>query len=186
MKMKNRTEKITIAGFGGQGVMMLGQIIALSAVKSNLNSLWFPSYGPETRGGTANCSVIVSSEEIYSPVFKEADVLMALNRPSIEKFIHHVNQEGIIIYNSSLIQNKLESNNKLYGVPINELSQELGNPRVGNMIILGAYLALINTFNDIIIKEALVEYLGKEKESYVDINLQAIARGKKYIMELDN
>lgn len=183
MKMKNKIEKITIAGFGGQGVMMLGQILALSAIKENLNSLWFPSYGPETRGGTANCAVIISPSEIYSPVFKNADVLIALNGPSLEKFINNVSEDGFIIYNSSLIDYPFETKVKSVKLPLNELAQNLGNIKVANMIVLGAYLALKKTFNDKIIEESLREYLGSDKAHFLNINLQAIELGKKYIME---
>ena len=97
------TKKITVAGFGGQGVMMIGQMIAHAANEEGLNTLWYPSYGPETRGGTANCTVTVSTSLINSPVFSKADTLIIMNKPSLEKFIDKVLDGGEIIYNSSLI-----------------------------------------------------------------------------------
>jgi len=179
-----KTERITIAGFGGQGIMTLGQIIAHTAAKMDLNSLWFPSYGPETRGGTANCAVIVSKMQINSPVFSKANTLIAFNKPSLEKFYQKVENEGRILYNSSLIDTTLcLKGPSVYGIPINSMANDLGNIRVANMIMLGAYLQLVPIFNDDIIKEVLQEYLGKKRQDLLDINLLAIKQGKEFIKE---
>src|SRR5690606_901689 len=105
MKMPKQ-ERITIAGFGGQGVMLIGQILAYAGNEIGKNTLWFPSYGPETRGGTANCAVTISDEAINSPVFSKANTLIAMNLPSLDKFYLKVLDNGNIIFNSSLIKDK--------------------------------------------------------------------------------
>jgi len=136
-------KNVKVAGFGGQGVMMFGQVLAYSATKDNINGLWFPSYGPETRGGTANCSVIVSEETINSPVFKNANHLVAFNLPSLEKFRDKVTDDGLILYNSSLIDEDVSETGRLcVGVPINDIAIKLDNPKVANMVMMGAYLEL--------------------------------------------
>jgi len=180
----NDAYNIRVAGFGGQGVMMFGQILAYSATHDELNGLWFPSYGPETRGGTANCSVIVSKKQINSPVFKNADHLIIFNLPSLAKFQDKVAKSGLILYNSSLIKEEVKSPNALVvGVPINDIATELGSMQVANMVMMGAYLKLTKMFSDETIKGILVKFLGERKAHMLDINLAAIAEGKKFIDE---
>lgn len=179
----NKIERITIAGFGGQGVMMIGQILAHTAIKEHLNSTWFPSYGPETRGGTANCAVIISKEEIYSPVFKLANTVIVLNSPSLDKFQSRIEEDGVLLYNSSLIDPEQVTFHNAYGIPINDLASELGNPRVANMIMLGAYLELKRIYNLENVLQTLQEYLGQNKANLLEINIQAIEVGRKFIME---
>ena len=176
---------VKVAGFGGQGVMMFGQILAYSATYDDINGLWFPSYGPETRGGTANCSVIVSDKQINSPTFKNADHLVAFNAPSLEKFKDNVVEEGLILYNSSLINEKIKDGKKTcVGVPINELASELGNERVANIIMLGAYIQLTNLFTDETINAIINKSFSGKKAHLVDINVKAFQRGKDFIKDL--
>ncbi|MDT8336517.1 MAG: 2-oxoacid:acceptor oxidoreductase family protein [Candidatus Izemoplasmatales bacterium] len=178
-------KNIKVAGFGGQGVMMFGQILAYSATKDNINGLWFPSYGPETRGGTANCSVIVSDKQINSPVFKNADHLVAFNFPSLVKFEEHMAENGLILYNSSLIDEQKSKDNVLViGVPINDIANELGNIKVANMVMMGAYLELTKLFSDKTIEVIIKKILGERKADLVEINKQAIIAGKEYIKKL--
>lgn len=180
----NDAKNIKVAGFGGQGVMMFGQILAYSATKDELFGLWFPSYGPETRGGTANCSVIVSSKQINSPIFKNADHLVAFNAPSLEKFRTHVADDGLILYNSSLITEKVEECNALcLGVPINDIAIELGNIKVSNMVMLGAYLELTKLFGDKTIQAIIKKFLGERKAAMLDINYKAIEAGKEFVRD---
>jgi 2-oxoglutarate ferredoxin oxidoreductase subunit gamma len=177
--------KITVAGFGGQGVMMIGQMLAYAGNSQDLNTLWYPSYGPETRGGTANCAVIISPTYINSPIFSKANTLIALNKPSLQKFCLKVINDGIILYNSSLITdvNKVEGV-KYYGVPANDMAMTLGNPKVINMVIMGAYLELTNVFSQAVIEETLIKLLGPDKSNLIDINIQAINAGRAYIKNL--
>jgi len=178
-------KNIKVAGFGGQGVMMFGQILAYSATKDEINGLWFPSYGPETRGGTANCSVIVSDKQINSPVFKNADHLVAFNLPSLEKFKDHMAENGLILYNSSLIDEAEAKDGCLtVGVPINDIANDLGNIKVANMVMMGAYLELTHLFSDKTIEAILKKILGERKADLVEINKTAIEKGKQYIRDL--
>jgi 2-oxoglutarate ferredoxin oxidoreductase subunit gamma len=182
-KMKN--EKVMIAGFGGQGVMMIGQMLAYAANEENLATLWFPSYGPETRGGTANCTVIISDQNINSPFFSKADTLIVLNKPSLDRFITKTKAGGILIYNSSLISEKVSPEGvKVYGVPMNDIALRLGNPKVANMVIMGAYMELTGLFQTGAIEKVLKKILGHNKEHLVGINLEAIEAGHKFIQEL--
>jgi len=173
---------IKVAGFGGQGVMMFGQILAYSATKDEINGLWFPSYGPETRGGTANCSVIVSAKQINSPVFKNADHLVIFNLPSLDKFRNNVSDKGLILYNSSLIDRQVEEQGRLcVGVPINDIALELGNAKVANMVMMGAYLELTKLFSDATIHAIIKKVLGEKKADLLDINYKAIEAGKEFV-----
>ena len=175
-------KNIKVAGFGGQGVMMFGQILAYSATKDEINGLWFPSYGPETRGGTANCSVIVSDKQINSPVFKNADHLVAFNLPSLEKFKDHIVKDGLILYNSSLIDGEVKSDQAMViGVPINEIATSLGNDKVANMVMMGAYLELTHLFGDETIEAIIKKFLGERKANLLDVNKKAIEEGRAYI-----
>lgn len=175
---------IRIAGFGGQGVMMTGQLLAYAATSEELFGLWSPSYGPETRGGTANCAVIVSKKPIHSPVFQKADHLIAFNGPSLDKFASRVKSGGFILYNASLISTcEPEAGVKAYGIPINEMASELGNIQVANMIMLGAYLELSQLFEDVTIQKVLTYFLGERKAHLVDVNVRAIAAGRLFIQE---
>jgi 2-oxoglutarate ferredoxin oxidoreductase subunit gamma len=177
-----KTERITVAGFGGQGVMMIGQMLAYAGNEIEINSLWFPSYGPETRGGTANCAVILSEGPIYSPVFSKADTLIALNGPSLDKFKEKVQQEGIIIYNSSLIHEfENPAGATVYAIPFNDLAHDLGNSKVANMIALGAYLEITKQFEDDIMHQLLSKFLTGSKSELIEINKQALQLGRNYI-----
>lgn len=130
-------EKIIIAGFGGQGVLSLGQFIAYAALYENKAATWLPSYGPEMRGGTANCSVVVDDTEVASPIIAVPDTLIAMNKPSLDKFKNKVRPGGLIIVNSSLISDKVERTDvtTIY-VPANELAHEAGNDKTANIVVL--------------------------------------------------
>ena len=176
---------IRVAGFGGQGVMMFGQILAYGATIEDLNTLWFPSYGPETRGGTANCSVIISEDTIGSPVFQNADHLIAFNAPSFDKFHQNMNDKGLILYNASLMSEQPhEDRLSIIGVPVNDIANQLDNERVSNMVMLGAYLELTHIFNQHTIETALKKFLGNRKSHMLDINLDAIEQGRAFIRNL--
>ncbi|MGD9605298.1 MAG: 2-oxoacid:acceptor oxidoreductase family protein [Bacilli bacterium] len=183
----NKAKRITVAGFGGQGVMMIGQMLAYAGNEADLNSLWFPSYGPETRGGTANCSVTISPVLINSPVFSKADTLIIMNKPSLTKFWDKIEKGGDLIYNSSLIIDEVKRDDcRVFGIPAVDLALELGNIKVANMIVFGAYMYLNPDFSDEIIQKVLTKILGQGKQHLVDINVKAIQIGKDYISKLVN
>ncbi|MEG1924014.1 MAG: 2-oxoacid:acceptor oxidoreductase family protein, partial [Clostridia bacterium] len=125
-----KTFELIAAGFGGQGVLSLGQIVAYSAMFEGKNTTWLPSYGPEMRGGTANCSVVVSDEEVANPMISKPNILVAMNRPSVDKFIDSVAVGGYVFINSSLIDTKIERTDvKVYYIPTMELAAEGGNTK---------------------------------------------------------
>jgi 2-oxoglutarate ferredoxin oxidoreductase subunit gamma len=184
--LKMSSEQVTIAGFGGQGVMMIGQMLAYAATEDNLHTLWFPSYGPETRGGTANCSVTISEKEINSPIFSHANTLIALNNPSLLKFANKVKKNGVILYNSSLISDPIKVDDvRMIGIPVNDISMQLGNPRVANMVMMGAYLEITKLFQEETIIKILKKFMGKGKEHLIDINITALDAGRQYILKLE-
>jgi 2-oxoglutarate ferredoxin oxidoreductase subunit gamma len=173
---------IRISGFGGQGVMLTGQLLAYAANKQGLYSLWVPTYGPETRGGTANCSITISDKPIYSPVFRKSDDLIIFNEPSLAKFGDKIKPGGNIFYNSSLIKQDVNPEDiHAYGVPMSELAQSLDKPQVANMVMLGAYLKKTQIFKEEAIIESLKYLLGAKKVAMIPINQTALAIGFEYL-----
>ncbi|MGB9619019.1 MAG: 2-oxoacid:acceptor oxidoreductase family protein, partial [Armatimonadota bacterium] len=143
MTAMDRHQEVIIAGMGGQGVMVIGQLLAHAAVLENRNVVWFPAYGPETRGGTADCTVIMSNEEIGSPVSSSPDALIALNQLLLDKFAPSVKREGLILVNTSLARPPQDRPDcKIVEIPANEIAEELGSSKAANMVMLGAYVQL--------------------------------------------
>jgi 2-oxoglutarate ferredoxin oxidoreductase subunit gamma len=173
--------RIRIAGFGGQGVMLLGEMLAYSATLKGMNGIFVPTYGPETRGGTANCMVTISDGPIYSPVFKHCDDLIVLNEPSYTKFKDLVKEDGYLLYNQSLIKNVDSGRHECNGVPANDLAIALGEPKVMNIIMMGAYLEHLKLFDHETIILALKHFLGQKKEHLVTINQSALILGAKHL-----
>jgi 2-oxoglutarate ferredoxin oxidoreductase subunit gamma len=169
---------IRISGFGGQGVMLTGQLLAYAANKQGLHSVWVPTYGPETRGGTANCSIIISDKPIHSPVFQKSDDLIIFNEPSLSKFGDKVKTGGNIFYNSSMIKQNVENKDvHVYAVPMSELAQSLDKPQVANMVMLGAYLKKVDIFKEEAIIDSLKYFLGTKKLNMLPVNQTALAIG---------
>jgi len=170
--------ELSIAGFGGQGVMLIGQLISYAGMFEDKNVSWIPSYGPEMRGGTANCSVVISSDEIGSPIVTEPDTLIAMNGPSMDKFEAIVKPGGTIIYNSSLIDHApTRTDVRVIAVPANELAAELGNNKVANMIILGAFLGASGVVTVDSVVEALKKTLSAKRQDLIPLNKMAIEKG---------
>ena len=166
------------AGFGGQGVLLLGQLLAYAGMEEGKNVSWLPSYGPEMRGGTANCCVIVSDEEIGAPVVVEADCVVAMNRPSLEKYEANVAPGGKLFINSSLIHIKATRTDiDVYYIPANEIADELGNSRVANIVMLGAYLKCTGVVKPETLIRCLEATLGKKKAHLIPMNEEAMKRG---------
>ena len=166
------------AGFGGQGVLLIGQLIAYAGMYEGRNVSWLPSYGPEMRGGTANCSVVVSDDPIASPVLSMADCVIAMNTPSLEKFEANVNPGGKLCINSSIIEKKATRTDiDVYYVPCNEIADQLGNPKVLNMAMLGAFLEATNVVKVDSVLDALLYKLGEKKAKLIPLNRQAIEMG---------
>ncbi|MBQ7145596.1 MAG: 2-oxoacid:acceptor oxidoreductase family protein [Lachnospiraceae bacterium] len=175
-------ERNLFAGFGGQGVLLMGQLLAQAGMMEGKNTTWVPSYGPEMRGGTANCSVTLSDEEIDSPLVTVPTALVAMNRPSLEKFEKIVAPGGSIFVNSSIVDIKVQRTDvKAYYVPCNEIAAQLGNDKVSNMIMLGAYLGQSKCVEIETILEALLEKLGEKKAKLIPLNREALLKGAECV-----
>lgn len=170
-------EKILLAGFGGQGVLSLGQILAYAAMTEGKEVSWLPSYGPEMRGGTANCSVIISEKPIASPIVARPTLLVAMNGPSLVKFEDKVAPGGVIMVNSSLIERKVQRTDvKAYYIPANDLAIKCGTARAANIIMYGA----INSHCKILLPESVqkgLEYAFKKKPHLIPMNEVAYRTG---------
>ena len=172
------------AGFGGQGVLLIGQLLAYAGMYEGKNVSWLPSYGPEMRGGTANCSVVVSDDPVASPCINMANCVIAMNRPSLDKFEDAVQEGGMIFINSSIIDKKSErSDISAYYVPCNEIADSLNNPKVGNMAMLGAYLEATKAVDSKSVLDALLYKLGEKKAHLIPLNEQAIELGKQSVRD---
>ena len=172
------THELLSAGFGGQGVLLLGQLIAYAGLKEEKNVSWLPSYGPEMRGGTANCSVVVSTEEVGSPVVTSPDILVVMNRPSFEKYVDSVVPGGKMFVNSSLIDLKTDRTDRdVYYIPANQIADELGNLRVANMVMLGAVLEQTKIVSPETAIECLRASWGERRAHLIPINQEAMKKG---------
>lgn len=170
------------AGFGGQGIMVLGQLMAYTGMHEGRNVTWIPSYGPEMRGGTANCSVIVSEDIIGSPTVPEADAVVVMNQPSLAKFVSEVKPGGKLYYNSDLV--KYDNPRKditIYAIPANSIAKELGNERVANIVMFGALVSSTDFVKEEGALEMLDEKLGKKKPEFIPMNRKAFQKGKEYV-----
>ena len=173
-------EEIKIAGFGGQGVLSLGIVLAEMGMCHDFQVSWIPSYGPEMRGGTANCSVHLSNKKIGSPVVDHPTVLVAMNRPSIDKFEHKVRENGYIFYDSSLITNGPDRNDiNSIPIPATKIADELGTTKVANMVIVGAIIEKLGLMSQQIVMDSIGEVIKKQK--LANINKQAIQKGIEFI-----
>jgi len=173
------TEQIICSGFGGQGVMSLGQLLAYAGMLENKEVSWLPSYGPEMRGGTANCSVIVSESLIGSPVItNDATCAIVMNKPSLIKFEGNIIPGGKLLINSSLIEDKAtRSDVDAYYINANELATECGTDKAANMVMLGAYLELTGVVSVESIKQAFLKVFGERKAHLLPLNEMALEKG---------
>ncbi|MBN2800767.1 MAG: 2-oxoacid:acceptor oxidoreductase family protein [Deltaproteobacteria bacterium] len=175
---------VIIAGFGGQGVMLIGQLLSNAAMMQGSRTVWMPSYGPEMRGGTANCTIIVSDEEIGSPVVPHPHAVIAMNRPSLDKFEPLLQPGGLLIINASLIDRKAARDDvDVIYVDANRLAEaEIGSAKSANMIMLGAYIGRTGAATPEIVKSAIAKKMvGKEK--FLPANEAAIDLGMKIAAE---
>lgn len=175
-------EEVIMAGFGGQGVMSMGQLLAYAGMLENKEVSWLPSYGPEMRGGTANCSVIVSDDAVASPVVTDATAAIIMNRPSLGKFEGAVMPRGSIFINTSLVDERCSRDDvDAYYIPANEIADELGNSRIANMIMLGAYIKKTGIVSPESVLKSLKEVLGPSKAHLIPVNEEALKRGASFV-----
>ena len=172
------TTQILLSGFGGQGILFTGKFLAYKGLLADKNVSWLPSYGPEMRGGTASCSVIISDEEVGSPIISQPDVLIAMNLPSFEKFVPTVKAGGIVIADSSLIETQSDRTDiDVHYIPATSLASEMGKQSLANMVILGKLLSVMNDFDEENIKTVLSKVIPPKKAEMLDINIQAMKLG---------
>jgi 2-oxoglutarate ferredoxin oxidoreductase subunit gamma len=168
---------VIIAGFGGQGVMLMGKMLAYAAMRQGKEVSWLPSYGPEMRGGTANCTVVISDKPVGSPVVAHPSAVLAMNLPSLEKFEAQMKPGGVLLVNTSLITRRPERHDILVvDVPANEIAARLDNPRGANMVALGAYLGATHALELAVVSE-IVRDTFAARPATIEPNLKALAEG---------
>ena len=166
------------AGFGGQGMLLIGKFVAMACMLEGKHVSWLPSYGPEMRGGTANCSVTVSDEEVASPMVEMADAVIAMNLPSLDKFESHVKPGGVLVVNRSLIDRKVMRDDiTVVYCDANHIAESVGNPKGANVAILGALMAKDEVCDTDKMVEAIRIELGERKARFLEGNKKALAAG---------
>lgn len=178
------THEILFAGFGGQGILSMGMTIAYAGVIEGKEVSWMPSYGPEMRGGTANCIVIVSDKRISSPIVSKFDALIAMNQPSLDKFEKAVKPGGIIMYDSgNIIVPPTRTDVTIVPVPVEEEALKLNNLKVRNMIMVGGFLHVCPVVSIASVMKALAKVLPERYHHMLKINQEALERGEKLVIE---
>lgn len=176
-------EEVIIAGFGGQGIMLAGRLLAQTAMKAGKEVTYMPSYGAEVRGGTANCMVIIADEPIACPVVGRPDSLIVMNKASMNKFAPRLKKSGLMIMNSSLIdaEPQLDDTTEVIALPADELAVELGNPKSANMVALGAYLQRRGLLTADAAAQALPAVLAERYHKTLPVNTEALRRGAQFV-----
>lgn len=170
--------EIIFSGFGGQGALFAGQLLAYAALDSGLHVTWIPSYGPEMRGGTAHCTVVISDAPIGSPLVRQPSAAVVLNLPSFEKYEPLVKPGGVLVYNSSLINRAPGRTDIRYlPIPANDIAEELGNVRQANVVLLGGYLAATGVLPLEAVERALEHHLPERQRRFLASNKEALRRG---------
>jgi 2-oxoglutarate ferredoxin oxidoreductase subunit gamma len=178
-------EEVIISGFGGQGALFAGQLLAYTAMDEGWHVTWIPSYGPEMRGGTAHCIVIISSEEIGSPVISRPSTCIVMNPPSMEKYEPLIVSGGLLVANSTLVRgHSSRTDIQTVFVPANDLAAEIGNVKMANVVLLGAMLSKREFLPLDGIKRALDRHIPKGREHIIEPNKRALDRGLEFASTL--
>jgi 2-oxoglutarate ferredoxin oxidoreductase subunit gamma len=182
MTGKDFCEQIVIAGFGGQGIMLAGKLLAQTAMRAGKEVTYMPSYGAEVRGGTANCMVVIADRQIACPVVSKPDSLIVMNKASLTKFGPRLIDGGLLVMNSSLIDSEPELNGsvEIIAVPADEIAVELGSQRSANMVAMGAYLQKRGYLSPQDAAEALPETIAKRYHKMLPVNTEALRRGGEF------
>ena len=177
--------ELILSGTGGQGILVMGQLLAQAALKDGLNVVLMPSYGPETRGGTSDCSIIVSADPIGSPVICNPDILVAMHQIALDKYLGSLRREGLLVVNSSLAKPPASyGGSRIVSVPASEAAFELGDGRVANMVAVGALIAASPHLNADMVKQALSEIIPERHKKLLPLNMSALERGMDYAAAL--
>ena len=179
-----RQEEVIISGFGGQGALFAGQLLAYAAMDAGKHVTWIPSYGPEMRGGTAHCTVIISDDEIGSPLVRHPSAAIVLNIPSMDKYEPLVKPGGVLVVNSSLVPRRSEREEiRVVYVPANTIAEELGSARMANVVCLGALVEVLGIVTVEQVEAALDAHLPARKRDLLELNKQALRRGAEIARE---
>lgn len=171
--------EMIIAGFGGQGVMSIGQVLAYAGMHAGKNVSWLPSYGPEQRGGTAHASVVISDEEVDSPVVSTPSYAVILNEPSLEKFLPKIKAEGVLLINDDLITSEVwRSDLSVIKIPALTIAKEIGEERAAGIVLLGALVKIMGDIGRPELIQALSDVFGEEKQHLLEKNLHALDAGE--------
>lgn len=170
--------EIIISGFGGQGALFAGQLLAYCALDNNKHVTWFPSYGPEMRGGTAHCTVIISEVEIGSPLVKNPTAAIVMNLPSLDKYEPLIKPGGLLVINSSLVDRSPDRTDMdVLEIPANEIAEEIGNRRLVNLVLIGALLQRLPIFTVETVRASLDKHIPDRHRDMLQLNLTALKRG---------
>lgn len=173
--------EIVVAGFGGQGVLFIGQLLAYAGMDEGREVTWIPSYGPEMRGGTANCTVVISNEEIGSPMVEHPSAAIVMNRPSLDKYESMVKPGGVLVINESMVDRAVERTDiKVISIKANEIAEKLGDKRMTNMVLLGALITNLPVLPMGAIEKALKGHLPERHQKLLAQNYEALREGEKY------
>ena len=173
--------ELIMAGFGGQGIMSIGQLVTYAGMMEGKKVSWMPSYGPEQRGGTANCSVVVSDQPVGSPVVTRPTGAVIMNGPSLDKYEPLVKPGGVLVVNGSMTTRQpVRTDLRVIVLPANEIALELGNARVASMVALGALIAASGVVSMAAAKKALSKVLPAHRQNLIELNVQALERGAAY------
>lgn len=175
------TKQFLFSGFGGQGILFAGKFLAYKGLIEDKQVSWLPSYGPEMRGGTASCSVIVSDEPVGSPIVSNPDMLIAMNLPSLDRYENAVVPGGVIFADSTLIERKVNRDDvTVYYIPATRLASENGTPTLANMIIIGKVLKVLGDFEENAVRAALGKVISAKHADMLEVNLKAMKLGADY------
>jgi 2-oxoglutarate ferredoxin oxidoreductase subunit gamma len=177
--------RIICSGFGGQGILSMGEVLAYAGMSEGRFVSWLPSYGPEMRGGTANCQVIISEKRIASPIIVEGTSVIAMNLPSLRKFEKSLDKKGELLINSSLVKEKTtDKTAKALYVPATEIARALGNEKVANMVMMGALIQRTKCLQPNSVKKSLKQVFGNLSEELFNLDVEAIKSGRDYVLGL--
>ena len=175
------TRQFLFSGFGGQGILFAGKFVAYKGLMDGKNVSWLPSYGPEMRGGTASCGVIVGDEAVGSPIVSNPDVLVAMNLPSLDKYESTVAPGGIIFVDSTLVSRPVNRTDvTVYAIPATQMASDNGTPTLANMILVGKILKVLNDFEDGSVRAALGKVVSAKRADMLEVNLNAMKLGADY------
>ncbi|MBQ1262984.1 MAG: 2-oxoacid:acceptor oxidoreductase family protein [Oscillospiraceae bacterium] len=176
-----KEKRFLFSGFGGQGILFAGKFVAYKGLMDDKQVSWLPSYGPEMRGGTASCGVIVSDDAVGSPIVSNPNILVAMNLPSLDKYEKTVESGGMIFADSSLIERKVERDDvKVFYIPATRLARENGVPTLANMIIVGKIMKELGEFEGDSLNAALKKVISAKHADMLEVNLKAMRLGAEY------